>query len=275
MMDSFELNKVIGAFLAVVFVVFSVSLVSDALFSTHAPETPGYLIEVAEDEGTDAGPVEEGPTIAELLQTADADAGQQAFRPCAACHTPDEGGANRVGPNLWNIVNRPIAAHEGFSFSAALREFSQGGTEVWDYEHLSGFLQSPRNYVPGTSMAFAGIRNLQQEANLIAYLRTLSDNPAPLPEVTATDAAAPAEDAAPAEEAAPVEEEAAPAEEPVTPADEAAPAEEPAAPAEETTPAPEAPAEETAPAPAQPETPDDGTSASPGTDAGEEVRPPE
>lgn len=243
MMDSFELNKLIGAFLAVVFVVFSVGIVSDSIFATHAPETPGYAIEVAEEEsGAGAGPVEEGPSIVELLQTADAEAGQSAFRPCAACHTAEEGGANRVGPNLWGIVNRPVATHEGFSYSAGMREFSQGGSVSWDYEHLSEFLKSPRNYVSGTSMAFAGIRNPQQEANLIVYLRTLSNDPAPLPEAPAEDASAPAGDdaAAPAEDSGA----AAPAEESETPAEGAAPA--------------------------QPDTEDDGASASPETDAGAE-----
>lgn len=196
MMDSFELNKLIGAFLAIVFVVFSVSIVSDSIFSTHAPETPGYAIEVADaDTGAGAAPVEAGPSIAELLQNADAEAGKAAFRPCAACHTPEQGGANRVGPNLWDVINRPIASHEGFSYSSGMREFSQGGSVVWDYDHISEFLKSPRNYVSGTSMAFAGIRNPQQEANLIAYLRTLSDNPAPLPEVSAVEEAEPAAEA--------------------------------------------------------------------------------
>ena len=261
MMDSFELNKLIGAFLAVAFVVFSVSIVSDSIFATHAPENPGYAIEVAEQPSGDAAPAEAGPSIAELLQTADAAAGESAFRKCQACHTAEEGGANKVGPNLWDIVNRPVASHEGFSYSAGMREFAADGS-VWDYDHLSEFLKAPRSYVSGTAMAFAGIKNPEEEANLIAYLRTLSSNPAPLPEVAAEEA--PAEDAAaPAAEgeAAPsAEDGAAPAE------DQAAPAEEQTAPAEEQA----APAEETEAEPAQPETPDDGSAAAPETDAGTE-----
>ena len=227
MMDSFELNKVIGAFLAVVFVMFSVSLASDTIFATHAPETPGYAVAVVEGGGAGAGgeAAAEGPSIAELLQNADPAKGQAVFKPCTACHTAEKGGANKVGPNLWGIVNRPVASHEGFSYSAGMREFSQGGQVVWDYEHLSGFLKAPRSYVSGTAMAFAGVKKPEQEADLIAYLRTLADEPAPLPEVGAGDAA-PAEEAAPADAA-------------------------PAAPADA--------------APAQPDTQDDGTSASPET----------
>lgn len=202
MMDSFELNKLIGAFLAVVFVMFSVSLASDTIFATHAPETPGYAVAVVEGGGAGAGgeAAAEGPSIAELLQNADPAKGQAVFKPCAACHTAEKGGANKVGPNLWGIVNRPVASHEGFSYSAGMREFSQGGQVVWDYEHLSGFLKAPRSYVSGTAMAFAGVKKPEQEADLIAYLRTLADEPAPLPEVGAGDAA-PAEEAAPADAA--------------------------------------------------------------------------
>jgi cytochrome c len=194
-MDSFEINKIIGGLLATVFVMFSVTIVADTLFAAHAPEKPGYNIIAAEPEegGADAGGATEEP-IAVLLASADPAAGQTVFRKCAACHTAENGGANKVGPNLWNIINRPVASHEGFSYSAGMKAFAEGG-KVWDWEHLSGFLVAPRAYVPGTAMAFGGIKNRKEEANLIAYLRTLSDNPAPLPEVPAPaeSAAAPAE----------------------------------------------------------------------------------
>ncbi|BCH27974.1 c-type cytochrome [Mesorhizobium sp. L-8-3] len=207
-MDSFELNKLIGAFLGTLFVVFSIGIVSDSIFAAPVPEKPGFGIEAAEEDHGGAAAGAEQPAeepIAALLAKADATAGQAVFKKCAACHTDDSGGANKVGPNLWNIVNRPIASHEGFSYSAAMKEFAQGGSVVWDYEHLNHFLTSPKGYIKGTAMGFAGVKKPEERANLIAYLRTTADSPAPLPEAGAApapeNASAPAEGAAPAQPA--------------------------------------------------------------------------
>lgn len=182
-MDSFQLNKLIGAVLGTVFVAFSIGIVSDSIFASHAPENPGFIIEVAEGEGEGTAEEPAGPEpIGPLIADADVASGENVFKKCAACHTTENGGANKVGPNLWDIVNRPVASHEGFSYSAAMREFAQDGSVVWDYEHLSQFLLSPRKAVPGTAMGFAGLPKIDDRADIIAYLRTLSDNPAPLPE---------------------------------------------------------------------------------------------
>jgi len=233
-MDSFEYNKVIGAFLGAVFVVFSVGIVSDAIFAAPHPEKEGFIIEAVEAEagGAAAAPTEE--PIAVRLATADPAAGQAVEKKCAACHTTENGGANKVGPNLWSIVNRPIASHEGFAYSGAMKEFAQGGSVVWDYEHLDHFLASPKGLVKGTAMGFAGIKNPTERANLIAYLRTFADTPAPLPEAAAPaaePAAAPAGETPAAQPAAPAE--AAPAEPAGAPAEPAgAPAEPAGTPAE-------------------------------------------
>ncbi|WP_375165986.1 c-type cytochrome [Chelativorans sp.] len=199
-MDSFELNKIIGAFLGVVFVVFSVSLISDAIFASHAPETPGYAIAVPEGQAAGAGgqaPAAE--SVLPLLASADPSAGETVFKRCQACHTPEQGGPNKVGPNLWGVVNRPVASHEGFSYSGAMKEFAQGGQVTWTYEHLDHFLLDPKGLVPGTAMAFAGLKNVQDRANVIAYLRSLSDQPAPLPEAAPAEAAGADGAAVPAE----------------------------------------------------------------------------
>lgn len=193
-MDSFELNKLLGGLLGAAFVVFTIGIVSDSIFASPAPEKAGYAIEVAEEEGGGGGPAApEIEPIAVRLASADAGAGESVYKKCAACHTADNGGANKVGPNLWDIVNRPIASHEGFSYSGAMQEFAQDGTVVWDYQHLDDFLASPKGLVKGTAMGFAGIKKPDERADLIAYLHTLSDNPAPLPEVPSEEEAAQAD----------------------------------------------------------------------------------
>jgi cytochrome c len=221
-MDSFEMNKMAGAFLGTVFVIFSLSILSEALFHHEAPEKPGYIIASAEGESSEGGesggeaPADE--SAVPLLASADAAAGETVFKKCASCHSIDNGGANKVGPNLWNIVNRPIGGHEGFAYSGGMKEFGQGGSVTWDFTHLDGFLAAPKKYVAGTAMGFAGVKNTQERANLIAYLRNQADSPAPLPEAGAAPAEGAEAPAAPAEGA----------EAPAAPAEGAAPAEKPA-----------------------------------------------
>ncbi|MEP9372027.1 cytochrome c family protein [Mesorhizobium sp. KR1-2] len=220
-MDSFEFNKIIGGLLGTVFVVFSISLASDEIFASSAPEKPGFTIEAAEAEAPAAAgaAAAEAKPIAELLAHADAKAGEAVFKKCQACHSGEKGGPNKVGPDLWDIVDRPVAGHEGFSYSAGMKDFAQNGGTHWTYDNLNHFLTSPKGFVKGTAMGFAGIKNDEERANLIAYLRTLSDSPKPLPEAGAAPAAPAGE--APKEGAAPAEGGAAPAapEAPAAPAE--------------------------------------------------------
>ena len=92
----------------------------------------------------------------------------------------EKGGANKVGPVLWNVVERPKGSIDGFNYSAALKERAAKG-EKWTYENLDAFIENPKAYMPGTAMGFAGLGDPMKRAEIIAYLRTLSDNPAPLP----------------------------------------------------------------------------------------------
>lgn len=143
--------------------------------------------------------------IATLLASADAGAGEAVFKKCASCHTSEKGGPNKVGPGLWDIVNRPIASHEGFSYSAGMTTFSEGHKVLWDYDHLNFFLEAPKKHVPGTAMGFVGLKKNDERANLIAYLRTLSDNPVALPTASDEGAAATTEGATSTEGAAPAD----------------------------------------------------------------------
>ncbi|MGE4220402.1 MAG: cytochrome c family protein [Alphaproteobacteria bacterium] len=115
--------------------------------------------------------------IGPMLASADPAAGEAVFKKCVACHTPEEGGANKVGPNLHDVVGRDIASHAGFSYSAAL----QGKEGSWTYEDLNTFLHKPQSFAKGTKMTFAGLAKAEDRANVIAYLRSLSASPQPLP----------------------------------------------------------------------------------------------
>ena len=182
-MDSLELNKIAAAILTAGVVAMLSGFVAG--FVVHVPEAPeerAYVIATPEENGAVAEaeapePVEESVLV--LLASADPAAGESVTRKCTACHSFDEGGANRVGPNLWDIVGSQIAAAEGFNYSDALAGRS---SETWSYENLDAFLASPRGWAPGTKMAYAGLRKASDRAELIAYLRGLSNDPQPLPE---------------------------------------------------------------------------------------------
>jgi len=147
----------------------------------EAAQEPAAAEEDAE-QAADAAPAGDG-SIAARLAEASAEEGESAVRVCQACHSFEQGGPNKIGPALWDVVERDIAAVEDFSYSDALA----GKEGVWDYQALDAYLENPRAWAPGTKMAFAGIKKPDQRADVIAYLRSLSDDPEPLPEAAAGD----------------------------------------------------------------------------------------
>jgi cytochrome c len=179
-MDSFELNKIIGAILGTCLVLLVTSFTADAIFSPKMPEKPGFDIVVKEtahgDSGKEAAAAPSEP-IEKLLQTASVEKGAAAAKKCAACHTFEKNGPNRVGPNLFGIVERDRATAPGFNYSAAMK--AKGGK--WSYEDLNKFIANPKGFVPGTAMGFAGISKDSERADVIDYLHTLADSPVPLP----------------------------------------------------------------------------------------------
>ena len=180
MARSLEGNKIAAAVLTAGIVGVGSAVFAGILYHPHQLDEPVYRVEAAAtDGGAEEAPAEEAQPIGVLLAAASVENGEKAAKKCAACHSFDKGGANKVGPALWGVVNRPIGAHEGFSYSPALAEKS---SETWDYEHLDQFLASPKGYAPGTKMSFAGISKVAERADVIAYLRSLADEPAPLPE---------------------------------------------------------------------------------------------
>ncbi|MFL6751970.1 MAG: c-type cytochrome [Sphingomicrobium sp.] len=175
-------NTIAGWVLFAGIVALGSSIVASEVFHSERPAKMGYPIEGVEVEG-EGGAAAEQP-IEAYLAKADPAKGQQVFNKCAACHNADKGGANQLGPNLWDVIGEPIGKGKGFAFSPALS--GKGGN--WDWHSLSEWLKSPKAFAPGTKMTFAGLGNPQDRADVIAFLNTHSDAPKPLPAVPAATA---------------------------------------------------------------------------------------
>lgn len=185
---SLEFNKIAAAVLTAGIIAMFSSFIARELFHHEPLEEHAYKVAVVEGAGTGGATQPAEPTIEPvlpLLADADVAKGEQVFKQCATCHDVTQGGPNKVGPNLWNIVGAPHAHAEGYNYSSAMQALHD---KPWTYEDLNHFLLSPRGYIPGTKMTFAGVRRVQDRADVIAYLRTLSDNPAPLPTQEEIDA---------------------------------------------------------------------------------------
>jgi len=197
--DSFEFNKIAAAVLVALLLFVGLNILSEEIFHAEPADQNAYVVEGLEEETGTEEPVEtetpQEPALATLLANASVSTGERQFRICSACHTIEEGGGHRIGPNLHDVVGGDVASKDGYNYSAAL--VNQGGE--WTYELLDAYLADPAGAIPGNKMSFAGLRQADQRAAVITYLRANSENPPPLPAPPAeTDAPAGA-DAVPEE----------------------------------------------------------------------------
>lgn len=185
-MDSFEWNKIAGWVLTAAIAVLGLTIVTGMVFEQEAPEKAGFAVEAVE-EAAAAGPAAEAEKpIAFYLASADPAKGEATFKKCGACHTATKGGAAGIGPNLYGIVGNVHAHMPGFGYSDVM--LAKKG-QPWSWDELSEWIKSPKTYMPGNKMSFAGIGKPEERANLLAYLNQNSDKPLPLPAVPAEPAA--------------------------------------------------------------------------------------
>ena len=179
-MDSFELNKIIAAVLMVALLLIGIGKISGIIFYVEKPKTPGYGVEVEQvstNITTYENNIEEKIDIASLMAMGDAASGEKIFKKCAACHSIVQGGNNKIGPALYNVVGRKAGVINDYKYSKALATYGK----EWTFEELNGFLLKPAKYIKGTKMAYAGLRKEKDRASIIKYLNQNSDNPLPLP----------------------------------------------------------------------------------------------
>ena len=181
-MSGLEVNKILASIIFAVLIVTLIGHFGDLVINIdhHDEKETAYKIDVEEvpsDDGVGVKKEEIIEPISALLASASIENGEKLFKKCAACHNYEKGGANKVGPQLWNLINRPKANVEGFAYSKALAEY--GGE--WGYEDLAEFLYKPKKYIKGTKMNFAGLKKVNDRADIVYFLRAQSDNPVPLP----------------------------------------------------------------------------------------------
>lgn len=189
--DPLLTNKIAGAVLGTLLFVMGINVFSGMLYAPKKPLVPGYDLPAPEPTAAAAGGGDQqaqAEPLPVLLASADAAKGAGAAKKCQACHNFDKGGPNKIGPNLWGVIERAKASHEGFAYSSALK--GQGGN--WTFEDINHFLTNPKGYVKGTIMAFAGVSSPKERADIIRYLDTLADSPVPLPKPEPAAATQPA-----------------------------------------------------------------------------------
>ena len=176
-MNSFELNKIIAAILLVVALIIGLDKISDSIFHVEKPENPGYKVEVLAVSTTDTSDAAEKIDISALMAMGDLNHGKKIFKKCAACHSIKQGGGNKIGPALYNVVGRAVGGVSDYKYSKSLASYGK----EWSFEELNGFLIKPATWIKGTKMAFAGLKKEKDRASVIIYINQNGDSPKPLP----------------------------------------------------------------------------------------------
>jgi len=172
----FEINKLVAAILVTVLIVFGIGEISDIIFKVNKTGVIAYKVEEPA-RSSDEAKAESSVEISSLLSLGDVTHGEKVFKKCAACHSINKDGKNKIGPKLYNVVGKAAGATSDYKYSKALMSYSK----TWTFDELNGFLIKPAKWIKGNKMGFAGLKNDKDRASVILYLNQNSDNPQPLP----------------------------------------------------------------------------------------------
>ena len=182
-MSGFEINKILASIIVAIIIFVIIGLVGNFVVKIKydEPQIAAYKIDIPETSADSSAQTSANDEMIEsislLLAGASLEQGEKIFKKCVACHSYKKGGKSKIGPNLWDLINRQKASVSGFAYSKALSDY--GGK--WTFEELNEFLYKPKEYISGTKMNFAGLKDVEDRADLILWLRQYSDSPVPLP----------------------------------------------------------------------------------------------
>ena len=177
-MDGFEINKIIASIILTIVVILGINKLADIVYNVSTPESSSYKVVTAtETKESDSVKTGSNIDIKAFFALGNADHGKTVFKKCAACHSISKGGSNKIGPALWGVIGRKVGSIDDYKYSKAMSAFGKN----WDFEEINTFLIKPMDYVKGTKMAYAGLKNEKDRASIILYLNEQSDSPLPLP----------------------------------------------------------------------------------------------
>ena len=172
----FEINKLVAAILVTVLIVFGIGKISDIIFKVNETGIVAYKVEEPARSSSEAK-AESSLEISSFLSLGDVTHGAKVYKKCAACHSINKDGKNKIGPKLYNVVGKATGATSDYKYSKALMSYNK----TWTFEELNSFLIKPAKWIKGNKMGFAGLKNDKDRASVILYLNQNSDNPQPLP----------------------------------------------------------------------------------------------
>ena len=175
------MNKIIVSVILAIILVFGINKIADVIFYVEKPEKSAYQVDsvttVASTTTTETNSVgSDSGNIMALFASTNADDGAKVFKKCAACHSIAEGGANKIGPALWGVIGRKAGSVPNYKYSKAMAAYSKN----WSFEEMNGFLIKPKDWIKGTKMSFAGLKNAKDRASVILYMNKNSSTPLPI-----------------------------------------------------------------------------------------------